>query len=239
MPHLSIKAAAALGTLGLVAGAAQAQLTNGTLDATSVSTQVLATPTGWDITASRTVTGPFNDGASSEPWSGPAPTPVTPNDHGVFFKPFQGSQSTGDLLTVNMSQSVPAAPGETWFMSGWAGAEAGYSGLIPGGPTRTFFHLDFLNSVGSIISSVSLDLAANSLGVPNGQAFNYRQYNLNGVAPAGTEFAQARVSMVDAFGTSGGQAFVVDDFTLVIPEPTGLAVLGLGAAGLVARRRRA
>jgi len=47
--------------------------------------------------------------------------------------------------------------------------------------------------------------------------------------------------MIDAFANpaGGGQAFVVDDFDLVVvPEPTSLALVGLGFAALLSARRR-
>src|SRR5690242_16131670 len=58
----------AFAALMLVVGSARAQnlLTNPDLDVTSVSTQVNPTPTGWNASASRTVSGSFNDGMSSE-----------------------------------------------------------------------------------------------------------------------------------------------------------------------------
>src|SRR5688572_30586620 len=91
----------------LCAASAQAQpeiLTNANLDATSVSSQLLPTPTGWTVNASRTISGPFNDGASSEGFAGGPPTPNTgASDSGLFFKAFQGNPADGDV-TVHFTQ---------------------------------------------------------------------------------------------------------------------------------------
>src|SRR4051794_14023486 len=72
-----------------------ATLVNGLLDATSVSSQVLATPTGWVVDAFKTVSGPFNDGASSEDFA----NVEAPGGKGLFFKPFQGV--IDNPITVN------------------------------------------------------------------------------------------------------------------------------------------
>ena len=59
-------------------------------------------------------------------------------------------------------------------------------------------------------------------------------------APVGTAFAQAVIVKVDEDGTGGGSIFW-DDASLgsvQIPEPTSLALFGLGALGLTAARRR-
>lgn len=74
-------------SFALTSGAGPNLLTNPDLDATSISDQVLPTPTGWHISASRVLTGPgFTDGASSEPWC----NVLQPGGFGLFFKPFQG-----------------------------------------------------------------------------------------------------------------------------------------------------
>lgn len=104
-------------------------LTNGSLDATTASEIVpgffLPKPTSWVNVGSRAITGPYNDSMSSEPCSGPAPTPVTAEgsglpgpdgcngpDCGVFFKPFSGDATNG-AATASLYQDVAATAGLT------------------------------------------------------------------------------------------------------------------------------
>jgi hypothetical protein len=172
-------------------------LANGNVDATQPVEVVpgffLPQPTVWINDGSRTNSGTFLDGLSSEPWAGPAPTPVTTDDFGVFFKPFTGNLSTGDLTTVHFRQDVPAVAGGNYALSAWVGAEANYSGLIPGTATRTVLAMDFLGAGGALISSAELDLAAAGLGTANGQPFSYANYSVTGIAPVGTESLRARL----------------------------------------------
>lgn len=247
-----------LSAMALMACATQAAkaanlLTNGTLDDV-VPTEIvpgffLPKPAVWQNIGTRAITGPYEDEMSSEPWAGPAPTPVTTEGNGlpgpdgcsgldcaVFFKPFSGNTQTNGAATGHLQQAVPGTPGTTYYFSGWAGAE---SNALMGGAV---FAIDFLNGSGGTISSAVLDLLP-TLKTPNGQAFNYKYYALSAVAPAGTVSVQGRASMIDALTNpaGGGQAFVVDDFTLttVVPEPT-TAVLGLlsmiGLFGTLRRR---
>lgn len=237
---LAVLCFAVLGT-----ATANAQLINGNLDQTYQQEIVpgffLPKPAGWINTGFRTTTGAYEDEMSSEPWAGPAPTPATLNDMGVFFKPFTGNLGTGDLATGHLYQDVAGIAGATYHFTGWAGAEANYSGLIPGSATKSQFSLEFLGAANNVLGSTILDLRAAGLGSPNGQAFNYQQFSLLGVAPMGTVTVRAGVSMIDAFGNpaGGGQAFVVDDFDLVVvPEPTTLALAGVGFVALLAVRRK-
>lgn len=240
---------------GGMTSASMGMLTNGNLDQGYAQEIVpgffLPKPRHWINEGSRTITGAYEDEMSLEPWAGPAPTPVTTdgdaafpdgigigNDGGVFFKPFTGN-STNGAATGHLYQDVAATAGVAYVLSAWAGAEANYSGLIPGTTTRTVLAMDFLGAGGAIISSAELDLVAAGLGVPNGLSFNYKNFSVSAIAPAGTASLRARMSMIDAFANpaGGGQALVVDDFTLgVVPEPTTLAVLG-GVAVLALRRR--
>jgi hypothetical protein len=223
--------------LFLCVSVAQAQpelLLNADLDLTSVSSQVLATPDNWTVIASRAISGPFNDGASSEGFA----NVIAAGGQGLFFKPFQGNATDGDL-TVIMTQTVPGTAGQTYFFRGWAGAGAGYIGLTD--PTvDSLFQMEFLDAGSSPIGGATLDLTAAGLrtaGLPN--PFGYLLYGLSATAPAGTSFVRVSAQMIDAYSNPAGgdQAFVVDGFSLKVPEPGSLSLLSLGGLALVARRR--
>jgi hypothetical protein len=225
---------------------------NGNLDLTYAQEIVpgffLPKPQVWQNIGTRTITGPYEDEMSSEPWAGPAPTPVTTDgnlnppapegcngpDCAVFFKPFSGNATDGPA-TAHLQQKVGGTPGLAYQLSGWAGAET--NALMQGAEIA----IDFLNSSNGVISSATANLLP-TLFVPNGQPFNYKNYIVNAVAPAGTAFVQARASMIGALGNpaGGGQAFVVDDFTLqsFVPEPASVSLVMLGVMGLFGLVRR-
>jgi hypothetical protein len=102
------------------------------------------------------------------------------------------------------------------------------------------FAIDFFNGVGGLISSQILNLNASGLFVANGQPFNYKEYSLSAIAPLGAVTVRARSSLLDAMSNplGGGQAFVVDDFTFVVPEPSLISLAALGLAGLLLRSRK-
>jgi hypothetical protein len=223
---------------------------NGNLDRTHAVEIVpgffLPQPNVWINNAFRLVSGPYFDDLSSEPWAGPAPTPVTTDgnlngpppdgfggpDGGVFFKAFSGGGANGPA-TGHLFQDVAATPGLTYTMSGWAGAEANYLA------TSTLFAIDFLDGGNNVIGGTALDLVVAGLFVPNGEPFNYKNYTLSATAPAGTVNVRTRISMIGGINnpSGGGQAFVVDDIVLVVPEPSVGALTALGLAGLLAFRR--
>ncbi|HWP40832.1 MAG TPA: hypothetical protein VNL70_07890, partial [Tepidisphaeraceae bacterium] len=226
---------------------AQAQnlLTNGNLDRVHEEEIVpgffLPKPDSWVNVGVRSISGPYEDEMSSEPWAGPAPTPVTSDglanpapfnnspDWGVFFKPFTGNTNDG-LATGHLMQAVLGTPGATYTLTGWAGAE-------PNALMRDAeFAIEFLDASSNLLGASVLSLMP-TLFVDNGQPFDYKQYTVTGVAPAGTFFVRVRVSMLDAQANpaGGGQAFVVDDFVLV-PEPASLGLVALAAVPMLARR---
>jgi hypothetical protein len=250
----------ATGIVAVAVGSTHAQnlLTNGNLDLTQATVIVdnpdptadffLPKPQAWQNIGTRAITGPYEDEMSSEPWAGPAPTPVTTDgnsnpphpegcggpDCAVFFKAFSGNATDG-AATGHLQQAVPGLPGKRYELRGWAGAEPNFLG-------EGRFAIDFLNSGGNPISSVELSLNAAGLLTDNGQPFDYKQFIVAGISPAGTTSVRARASMLNGMPNpaGGGQAFVVDDFSLQqIPEPTSLMISMIaliGSLGLVRRR---
>ncbi|MEX0641684.1 MAG: hypothetical protein WD468_03235 [Pirellulales bacterium] len=248
---------ALLALLALPSRLVQAQnlLDNGNLDLTHAEEIVpgffLPKPNTWENVGTRTLTGPYEDEMSSEPWAGPAPTPVTTDgnanaDHpegcggpdcAVFFKPFSGGGLNGPA-TGHLYQDIAATPGLRYTLTGWAGAEANFLGDAQ-------LAVEFLDVGGNEIplSGSELDLIAAGLFVPNGQPFNYKQYMVMATAPDDAASVRARVSMINGLSNplGGGQAFVVDDFELTaIPEPSSIAlgVVSILSAAALARRRR-
>lgn len=251
---------AALGFVACGASLSQAEvLTNGNLDLTYAQVIVdnpdpmddffLPKPLGWVNEGFRTIAGPYEDEMSSEPWAGPAPTPVTTDglanpphpegcggpDCAVFFKPFSGNATDG-AATGHLYQDNPATPGVRYVLTGWAGAEA--NALMTGAEIA----LEFLDAGNSVIpaSGQIVDLLP-TLYVDNGEAFDYKKYTAAAVAPANAASVRARASFIGGLGNpaGGGQAFVVDDFSLLaVPEPATFALVGLAVAGLIGIRRR-
>ena len=229
----------AFAALMLVVGSARAQnlLANPDLDNVGTTSMLGATPTNWNAASSKQVEGAFNDGMSSETFA----NVQQPQGFGVFFKPFQGS--TTDKVSASLSQTVAGSPAQPYTMTGWAGAEANYIGLSD--PTvGSLFKMEFLNSLGNTIGSpLTLNLVTAGLGqgtpTPPATGFGYHQYSLSGTSPAGTAFVRVTAEMDNAYANplGGGQAFVVDAFSLAVPEP---ATFGACAAliGLAALRRR-
>ena len=216
-------------------------LSNGNLDLTAIGPQTLATPTGWSVNSFKTISGPFSDGCSSETFA----NVLAAGGYGLFFKPFQGSQSTGDYINVDLYQDNPGTAGLTYSLTGWAGAGAGYVGLNPAGPTKSLLAIDFLDAANTVIGGGVLDLLGAGLGAgaPTAPAtgFGYHPFSVTATAPAGTVTVRARASMVDGYANPNGgdQAFVVDVFDLeVVPEPSVISLALLSLAGLLAFRRR-
>jgi hypothetical protein len=201
-------------------------LYNPDLDVISVGPQVAATPDGWQIIASRSISNPgggFSDGASSETFCNVQQA----NGYGLFFKPFQGSTNLGpgnyDLLKVFFYQDNPSSPGVKYTLSGYASCEPNFCGILPAPPGGTvplvLFEVEFLNAGGGIIQSNAFDLVAN--GMHTGGAGTMSQLTTpQYTAPAGTVTVRVGATMLNAYSTTGQQSFFVDAFDLEsVPLP--------------------
>jgi len=113
----------------------------------------------------------------------------------------------------------------------------------PGGgePGIAELAVEFLNSGGAEIPASGSELNLNTAGLltANGQPFNYKQYTVSAVAPAGTTAVRARVSMLNGLANpaGGGQALVFDDLSLV-PEPSALGTVLVTSLTMLRRRRK-
>ena len=244
------RAAVVCGALALVFATpqvwAQNLLVNGGLDLPGLHEQDLVT--GWTLTEGP---GAVN-AATMATFANHTPPPIPPGSTaqvGLWYRAFEGTtfDNPRPAVDADLAQSVPGIPGVTYTMTGWARFETNYAGGLdtlagrwPAGtpsPTRTEFALEFLDVANAVLpGSVIVDLHDD-----RGQANDglWHEHSLTGTAPLGTVAVRVRASMLDGVNSDQNpQSAFVDDFTLV-PEPTGLAVLALAGAGLLARRRRA
>jgi hypothetical protein len=213
---------AALGLAACVSVSNANDLFNGTLDTIALQDQNNPTPVGWVVAGSKSVSGTFFDGGDSEPWCNVADL----GGYGFFFKPFQGNQPAGDLLTVDLYQDNACTPGTKVTLSGYAAGEANYSGFFnTNAPApQTVFFVEFLDGSGNGIITNTYNLIAN--GLPNGgpgsmALFTTPQYT----APANTATVRCGTSIRNVYGTTGAQSFFVDAFDLESVAPPGSPVI--------------
>jgi hypothetical protein len=223
----SLVLSAALGLLAWGTTVASANdLYNGDLDilgAAGANGQVNPGPDGWVITAFKTISGPFTDGADSETFC----NVQQPGGDGLFFKPFQGSINlVNDSLTVYFYQDNPSSPGAKCTLSGYAAGEANYCGFFTTNspPPKTLFVVEFLDATSTVIASNALDLI--TAGLPNGGPASMALLTTpQFTAPANTVTVRAGAFMINAYGTSGAQSFFVDAFDLESVAPPGSPVI--------------
>ncbi len=207
-----------------VLGASANELANPNLDTVAIQPggQDRAVPTGWVVEAAKTISGTHYDSCSSEPWC----NVLDPGGFGLFFKPFQGDASAGDLISVRFYQDNPAAPGTKYTLSGYAAGEANYCGFYAtNSPApQSLFVIQFLDASSTVLASNAFDLLA--LGLPMGGGGSMAQLTTPQVtAPPGTATVRAGAFMLDAYSTSGGQGFFVDAFDLTAEAPPGAPVI--------------
>jgi hypothetical protein len=221
--------------LGLMAGGSSVKavnvLFNPFLDQVAVQDQLNATPVGWTVQGTKSISGPFLDGGDSETFCNVSP-PSDPNGYGFFFKPFSGSINTNsalnDLLTVALFQDNAATPGTKFTLSANVSCEANYSGLFAtNSPVpKTVFFVNFYDSGGNLLATNEYDLVANGMSTAGvgGLATSILttpQYT----APAGTAKVRAGEQLRNVYSTTGQQSTFADNFDLEAIAPPGSPVI--------------
>jgi hypothetical protein len=175
--------------------------------------------------------------------------PPTPNDWqyngGASWdnsNPFVGSHdanlnNTAEANNANISQQTAVGtitPGTTYtfsFYSQFTGVGAGFVGQA---------QIQFLNSSAGAIGAptfVSMPLTTSGFGTAAG----YQLSSVNVIAPTGASEAYINIGAITgAVAGSSAHAYVgeVSLEPAATPEPASVALLGLGAVGLLALRKR-
>ncbi|MEQ8846567.1 hypothetical protein [Botrimarina sp.] len=141
-----------------------------------------------------------------------ANNPDTGGANGIWVRPF-----VADAESAVVQQTVDAMAGEEYMFSASARWEVNYLGDgLTGGENETLIELAFLDDMGAVLDSVSLDLRADG---KTAAANSWTTHSVTGVAPAGT--VQARVggivnNITANTENTGNQSAFWDDFLLTL-----------------------
>jgi hypothetical protein len=148
---------------------------------------------------------------------------------GYWIRPYVNTtQFDPDIPSVfaTMTQTVPAEEGADYEFSAWTAWEWGFSaGLGPAFGSTVLMKMEFLNAVNSVIGTESIDLYTEGMrndqdGPSNNiEPEDWRQFLVDGTAPAGTESVRVTIDAQGLFnsGTPNGepQSAFFDDFSLI------------------------
>ena len=150
---------------------------------------------------------------------------------GMWLKPFVNTtQFDPDIPTDDgkLVQTVAGVAGATYDFSAWTVWENAYGGGFPGSGTLTFLRMEFLDGSAepNVLNTQTLDLYAagmrNDTDTELSQA-DWRQFSLNGVAPAGTASVRVSVGGEGMFNSSlNPQSLFFDDMSLIQTLPGGV-----------------
>jgi hypothetical protein len=128
-----------------------------------------------------------------------------------------------------------SSAGATWSASVWALTDTGTLGAAVAGAGPVDFQVQFLNGTLGNISTADYGwsaIAAND---------TWQQYSFSGTVPAGTQYISVYDFAMIGPGAAGTVNVYFDDNSLTVsavPEPTTLALAGLGGISLLSLIRR-
>ncbi len=205
------------------------------------------------------LTTPAGNNEAADNWSKSEPTlnGVTPidsfrfqkagfTDHvgvdavgGMWFRGFQGDNGSNPGIFVDASawQDVAAGPG-SYLLSFFEKHERNFT--ADSATVEMIFYQG--GGGGTALGSASFDLLASPSTFTDPE--NWVQRSLPGVAPAGTDTIRVLAQMDNGRDSHiagfNPQSMMLDGFSLTVPEPGTIVLLGLGAlslAGVGCRRR--
>jgi hypothetical protein len=134
---------------------------------------------------------------------------------GLWLRPFLTADPVGEAF---IEQIVEAEPGGDYTLSAFSKWEVNYTGAQASAPTQTLIELAFLDASEAVIGTpVSVELRGAGQVADN----MWRQFSVNGVAPAGTVSVRAKAGAKMMFNNAaipGSQSAFFDDLSLMLAD---------------------
>jgi len=159
-------------------------------------------------------------------------TPHTGSGVAKMFGSFNGGFGVSGIF-----QDFPAAPGQTFELDVFSRHNTGdaLTGVGPGNDNWVVQKIAFFNGateIGAAESTILTGQSPTDIWIDNAA--------IQGTAPAGTTHVQPLILFLQPGPPNDPGAGLFDDASFsVVPEPSAVTLIGLGALGLLRRRRRA